>query len=103
MKFFELFKEPTLEELVKQELAQAQRELIAAETSLAKARCLVSYNTDQISRLASHLTTMGRAGTPAVPSLRSGTPARADIAPAPLSVSETHQTEDKISRGWLRS
>lgn len=93
MKFFELFKEPTLEELVAHELADARRELLMAETSLAKARCLVAYNEDRITRLTAHAATMGRPGTAALSPLRPDTPIRADIAPTPLSGSGARQTE----------
>ena len=93
MKFFELFKEPTLEELVAHELAQAERELLMVETSLAKARCLVAYNEDRITRLTAHAaTTMGRPGTAALSPLRPDTPIRADIAPTMPSASGAHQT-----------
>jgi len=95
MKFFELFRHPTLEQAVEQELLEARHEMLMAENSLDKARCLVEYNRARIARLTSHHVspTMGRAGTPAVPPLRSGTPIRADIAPGPASVSGTRQTE----------
>lgn len=50
--FFAVFRTPEADVLAAQELAEAQRDLLQAESGLEYARAMVAYNRDRIARLS---------------------------------------------------
>lgn len=55
----QIFAAPSATELAVRELADAQRALLLAQTSLDHSKASVQYNQDRISRLESYLRALG--------------------------------------------
>ena len=53
--FIQTFRKPSAATLARQELEEAQRQLLVAQTNAEYAKGLVSYNVDRIKRLTSYL------------------------------------------------
>lgn len=53
--FIQTFRRPSAATLARQELEEAQRQLLVAQTNAEYAKGLVSYNTDRIKRLTVYL------------------------------------------------
>jgi len=80
MKIIDIFKRPTIDEMLEYEMLKARRGLIDAEADLDRARCLVAYYRDRITRMAARGVTIPSAGTAVVLPLVSDTRADTDIA-----------------------
>lgn len=56
-KLTSLFRKPTADEMAQQELAQARRDLLAAQSGSDYARRMVEYHGDRVKRLSQFLST----------------------------------------------
>jgi len=90
MKIIDILKRPTIDEMLKHEMLEACRGLIGAEADLDRARCLVAYYHDRITRMAARGVAMPSAGTAVVLPLVSDTRADTDIAPTHPVASRAH-------------
>ena len=55
--FSKVFTQPNALELATQELADAERELLSAQTAVDYAKAMVSYNEDRVRRLRTFINT----------------------------------------------